>query len=84
MYLTKVWNSTGWSFDGFEGGEADGAMTIGIGIDIGECLISAPIFTSFSSSAVWYEPEKYEMMLVIFIVTYTLRSVPRICIIFLC
>ena len=55
IYLSKVLNYKGWRFDGFEGGGADGAMKIGIGVDMGGWLISSPMVTSFSSSEAWYE-----------------------------
>ena len=50
MSLSKVWNSKGWRFDGFDGGGADGAMKIGIGVGMGGLLIYSPMVPSFSSS----------------------------------
>ena len=78
MYLSEVCNSTGWRFDGFAGGGAGGAMKIGICMGMGRCLRSLPMVPSLSSFAAWSEYDKYEIMLVIFIVTCTLWSVFRI------
>ena len=73
VLLSEVFNSTCWNFDDFAGGETDGSLIFemvevghvylflvkfGIGIDIGGCLSSSPMFTSFISSASLYEHEK--------------------------
>ena len=52
MYLPKVWNYIGLRFDGFEVGGDDGAMKIGIGVDMGGCLRSAPMVPSLIDSVV--------------------------------
>ena len=82
MYLSEVWNYTGWIFDGFAYCGDDDAMQIGIGFDMGGWLRPSLMFNSLSYSAAWYEHEKYAMMVVIFIVTCSLWSVLRVCIIF--
>ena len=78
MSLSKVCNSTGWMFDGFAGVRDAGPMNIEIGVDMSWWLRSAPMVPSLSSSVVWAEHDKYEIMLVIFLVTCKLWSLLRI------
>ena len=61
MCLSGVWNFTCWTFDGCTGEGADGAMKIGIGVDMGGCLISSPMIPSLCFSEEWDKHEKCEM-----------------------
>ena len=73
----RVWNFTCWRFDGCAGGGADGAMNIGIGVDMVGCLISSPMVPSLSYSAEWAKHDKFEMCWWFYVI-YTLWSGLRI------